>query len=242
MRDLPAEERPREKLLKNQSDSLSIIELIAIVLGSGTKEKPVLQLAQEIVAHFGSLENLSRATIQELCQIKGVGPAKAIQLMAAFHLGVRLSRELVPDRVKIEHPIHAYRLIKDKIAHESREHLIVILLDVKGYVISDQLISVGTLTESLVHPREVFYPAIRHKAASIILAHNHPSGDPTPSPQDISLTKQLMKAGELMGIKVQDHIIVGKGRYISLNQAQKGIFPISNQKTHRIFDKKNSYD
>jgi len=224
MRDLPAEERPREKLLKNQSESLSIIELIAIVLGSGTKERPVLQLAQEIVAHFGSLQNLSRATVQELCQIKGIGPAKAIQLMAAFNLGIRLSKELVPERVRVAHPIHAYRLVKDEIEDETREHLIVILLDVKGYVITHQQISVGTLTQSLVHPREVFYPAIRHKAASIVLAHNHPSGDPTPSQQDITVTKELVEAGKLMGIAVQDHIIVGKGRYISMRQETACLF------------------
>ncbi len=218
MRDLPADERPREKLLKNQADSISIIELVAIILGSGTKQKPVLQLAQEIVAHFGTLENLAQATVRELCQIKGIGPAKAIQLMAAFTLGVRLSQTITPDRCKIEHPVQAYQLIKDEIENETREHLMVILLDVKSTVISQQLISVGTLTQSLVHPREVFYPAIRHKAASLILAHNHPSGDPSPSPQDISVTKELIQIGELMGIAVRDHIIVGKNRFVSMKQ------------------------
>lgn len=220
MRDLPADERPREKLLKNREESLSLAELVAIILGSGSRDKPVLQLAHEILAYFGTLKDVAGATVQELCQIKGVGPAKAIQLKAAFTLGLRLSRTIISQAVKIEHPGQAYQLVKDEIEDQTREHLIAILLDVKCSVISKQLISIGTLTESLVHPREVFYPAIRHKAASLILAHNHPSGDPTPSQEDIAVTKDLVKAGELIGINVRDHIIVGRKNYISLRQNQ----------------------
>jgi len=216
MRDLPTHERPREKLLRSQSESLSLIELIAIVLGSGSKEKPVLQLAQELVAFFGTLENLSEATVAELCQIKGIGPAKAIQLRAAFQLGVRLSRELVPERMQISHPLHAYQLVKHRLEKEKREHLLAILLDTKGFVITQHIVSIGTLTQSLVHPREVFHPAIRHQAASIILAHNHPSGDPALSKEDVRITEKLIEVGNLMGIPVRDHIIVGKGCYISL--------------------------
>jgi DNA repair protein RadC len=215
---LPEEERPRERLMHGGAESLSTVELIAIILGSGSKTKPVLQLAHELVTRFGGLRQLAEATLTELREIKGIGFAKAIQLKAAFNLGMRASRQVIKPKYRIEHPSHAYYLLKDELEHQKRELFVVILQDVKGYVICHEVVSIGSLSQTLVHPREVFYPAIRHKAASFIVAHNHPSGDPTPSPQDLELTKILLEASQLMNIPLHDHLIIGQQSYISLRQ------------------------
>lgn len=215
---LPVSERPRERLMRYGAESLSAVELIAILLGSGNKETPVLQLSQEVLSNFGSLEKLADATVEELCQVKGIGPAKAIQLRAAFNLGVRLSKQIVLPKFKIEHPVHAFNLVKDLLQSEKRELFVIILLDTRGSLIGIHTVSIGTLTFAPVHPREVFYPAIRHKAASIILTHNHPSGDLTPSKQDMELTKQLVEAGKLIGIPIKDHVIISTQGYLSLRQ------------------------
>lgn len=218
IRSLPEDERPRERLYRHGAEAMSTAELIAILLGSGTKGRSVLQLAHEIVAHFGSIQSISTATIAELREIKGLGIAKAIQLKAAFNLGIRLSRQITSPKYRIEHPLHAYNLVKEEMSQEKREMLSVILLDTKSYVISQEIISIGTLSETLVHPREVFYPAIRHKAASLILIHNHPSGDPTPSKEDYEVTEMLAKVGVMMSIPINDHLIIGHEKYISLRQ------------------------
>jgi DNA repair protein RadC len=218
IKTLPLEERPREKLLQNKAESLTTAELVAIIIGSGTKNKSVLQLSREIVSSFGTLQSLAQATIEELCQIKGIGLAKAIQLKAAFALGVKLSHQLIPPRYKIDHPEEAYQLVRALLENKSQEHFLVILLDVKNFLIRHEIVTVGTLTESLVHPRDVFNLAIRHKAASIIAVHNHPSGDPAPSKQDKHVTEELRKGGELLGIPLCDHIIVGRGCYFSFRE------------------------
>lgn len=215
---LPEEERPRERLMHGGAESLSTTELIAIILGSGSKEKPVLQLAHEVIGRFGGLRALAEATLAELLEIKGIGLAKAIQLKAAFNLGMRASKQAITPKYKIEHPSHAYYLIKEELEHEKREHFVVILQDVKGFVICHEVVSIGSLSQTLVHPREVFYPAVRHKASSLIVAHNHPSGDPTPSPQDYELTKALVEASRLMSIPLHDHLIIGQQGYLSLRQ------------------------
>lgn len=218
MHRLPEQERPRERLLRHGPESLSTVELIAILLGSGTQKSPVLKLAQELVAHFGSLQILAEATIEELRQVKGIGTAKAVQLKASIHLSLRLAKQTQPQKYPISHPVHAYNLIKDLLQEEKREVLLVILQDIKNCLICYEIVGIGTLSNSLVHPREVFYPAIRHKAASLILVHNHPSGDPTPSPQDHEVTDTLIQVGRLMGIPINDHIITGDQGYISLRQ------------------------
>ncbi len=215
---LPEDERPRERLVRHGAESLSSAELIAIVLGSGTKEKPVLQLAQEVVTRFGSLRALADATIAELCAVKGVGMAKAMQLKAAFSLGVRASRQTISPKYQIDNPVHAYNLVKDEMEHEKRELFAVILQDTKGFVICHEIVSVGTLSSALVHPREIFYPAIRHKAASVIIVHNHPSGDISPSQEDFAITQRLIDIGKLMDIPVHDHLIIGHGGFTSLRQ------------------------
>lgn len=215
---LPEEDRPRERLRRCGAESLTTAELVAIILGSGSKEKPVLELAHEIVNRLGGLRQLAEATLSELLEIKGIGLAKAIQLKAAINLGMRVSRQAITAKYRIEHPSHAYYLLKDDLEHEKRELFIAILQDTKGYVICHETISIGSLSQTLVHPREVLYSAIRHKAASLIVAHNHPSGDPTPSSQDLELTQQLVEASSLMNIPLYDHIIIGQQRYVSLRQ------------------------
>lgn len=218
IQSLPEEERPRERFLKQGAESISTTELIAILLGSGMRGKSVVQLAQELLVTFGTLRKLADATIEELCQIKGLGIAKAIQLKASFTLGLRASQQMTQKKYRVEQPVHAYQLLKDQLQHEKREHFMIIMLDVKGYVINFDTISIGTLSRSLIHPREVFYPAIRHKAATVVLAHNHPSGDPTPSQEDIEVTEKLVSVGTLLGIPVKDHIIIGENTFVSMRQ------------------------
>lgn len=215
---LPPEERPRERLQRFGAEAMSTAELIAVILGSGSKGSPVLQLAHELVGRFGSLKALAEATVSELCEVRGLGQAKAIQLKAAFSLGGRLASQPFGCRYRIENPIHAYNLVKDQLASEKREVFIAIMLDTKGYVITHQVVAIGTLSQTLVHPRELFYLAIRHKAASLILIHNHPSGDPSPSQEDYEITKILAQVGALMSIPIHDHLILGDSSFISLRQ------------------------
>lgn len=218
IQNLPETERPRERLLRHGPEAMATSELIAIILGSGMKGIPVLHLAQEIVSRFGNTNRLSEVSVEELCTIKGLGQAKALQLKAALSLGMRVARQAPATRFKIEHPVHAYNLIKDELENEKRELFMVILQDTKGFAIGHHVIAIGTLSNALVHPREVFHPAIKHHAASMILAHNHPSGDPTPSSQDYEVTDELIKVGRMMSIPINDHLIIGSGAYVSLRQ------------------------
>ena len=215
---LPEEERPRERLLKGGAEGLSAQELLAILLGSGTQRMPVLNLAHSLLEQFGSLKKLSDATVEELMQVDGIGEAKAIQLKACFALGLRAYGAVINPKDKIRQPNEAYALIKDKMESAKQELLMVILQDVKSQLIHTQIVTMGTLNRTLVHPREVFYPAIRHKAASMIIAHNHPSGDPTPSKEDYAITDNLVEAGKMIGIPIVDHIVVGAQQYFSFRE------------------------
>lgn len=222
MKQLPCEERPRERLESQGVDALSNIELIAVILGSGTQGKPVLTLAAELLARFSSFVALAEASITELCELKGLGKAKAIQLKAALGISHRLAKEIGVPKGSILTAEQAYLFVRDHLAYQKKEIFGVILQDVRGCAIKWEEISVGTLTQTLVHPREVFYPAVQHRAASLILAHNHPSGDPSPSPQDLHLTRILIQAGRLFGIHINDHIIVTNSGYVSLKEC--GVF------------------
>lgn len=215
---IPVQERPRERLLKYGSDALTLAELLAILLTTGTKDKSVLELAHEMVARFGSLAALLEASVEELMEIKGIGPAKAIQLKAAFGIALKTTQKtpLAKDPI---HAREAYELVKQDLAHQKQEMLMVVLKDVKGRLIALEKVSVGTVSNVLVHPREVFYPAVRHKASSLILAHNHPSGDPTPSSADLELTKHLIRSSRVMGIHLDDHLIIGSSSFISLRES-----------------------
>lgn len=216
IKNLPLDERPRERLDKEGEQSLSTAELLAVLLGSGTQGKSVLTLAHELLAHYGSLGALIRAGLNDLCQHKGLGRVKAIQLKAALGLASRLATE--QPKVPITTARQAYLWIRDRIAHQRKEVFGVLLQDVKGHPIRWEIISIGTLTQTLVHPREVFAAAIEHRAASLILAHNHPSQDPTPSIQDIQLTQNLVRASQIIGIPINDHLIVTNTSYISFKE------------------------
>jgi DNA repair protein RadC len=213
LKHLPAEERPRERLARYGGEALSTIELLAILLGSGTKNRSALQLATDLLSCFGSFQALTEASLQELRQIKGVGTAKAIQLKAHFALFHRIEQK--QEGLLLDSPQKAYALIRGELAFQKIENLMVVLRNVRRVCIHREIISKGTLTELLVHPREIFYTAIHHRAHSVIIAHNHPSGDPTPSSKDLEMTHILMGASRLLGIELSDHLIVGSGGYTS---------------------------
>jgi DNA repair protein RadC len=217
LRSLPAQERPRERLVHLGPAALSLSELLAILLTTGTKDKSVLELAQEIVIRFVSLERLLEASIEELMEVKGIGQAKAIQLKAAFGIALKTHQKPVAAQEAI-HARQAYELVRHDLAHQKQEILMVVLKDVKGRLIGIEKVSVGTLSDVLVHPREIFFPAVRHKANSLILAHNHPSGDPTPSEADLVVTRHLIRSSRIMGIHLDDHLIIGVGSFISLRE------------------------
>lgn len=218
IKSLPAEERPRERLLRDGVDALSLSELIAIILGSGTHGKSVLDLSQELLERFGGLEKLLDASVVELMQIKGIGRARAIALKAVFGIALKCRKPQTSDKYLISSPQQAYEIAQAEIAHLAQEVLLVILRDVRGNLIHHEQVSMGTLSQVLFHPREIFYPAVRHKAHSLILAHNHPSGDPKPSQADLELTRKLVHAAQVMGIRLDDHLIVCRSGFSSLQE------------------------
>lgn len=212
---LPLNERPRERLSFQGPDALSIAELLAIILGSGTKDKSVLELARELLSHFGGLSELIDASIPELMQIKGIGKTKAIELQAVFALVKRIMRLPSEEKTAIRTSKDAYFALADLFEGEGKEKLAILLLDSRGKSIHREVIGIGTLTEVLFHPREIFFLPVKHKAHSFILAHNHPSGDPTPSESDKRLTDFLFNCAKIMDIQLSDHLIVGKDTYYS---------------------------
>ncbi|NLI14600.1 MAG: DNA repair protein RadC [Peptococcaceae bacterium] len=215
MKDLPEDMRPRERLAKEGADALSEVELLAILLGTGSRQATALDLAALIMAHFKSLRSLLGSTIEELSGIKGVGPAKACQIKAALEFARRISQYSDSPRPVIKSPEDAANLLMEEMRHFDREHFRAVLLNTKNQVIGTDKVSVGTLNSSAVHPRELFRNAIKRSAASVILVHNHPSGDPTPSREDLDITERLREAGKIIGIEVLDHIIIGDNRFIS---------------------------
>jgi len=215
--DLPLAERPRERLLKFGIEALSTQEILALILGRGIKGKSVLVTAQNLLTSFGNLKNIANASITELSKIEGIGPAKAAQIKASFEIGKRLedSTHLL-SKAKIRCPEDAIKIVKSKLTGKKKEHFLIVSLDTRSHPIDIQTVSIGSLDSSIVHPREVFKEAISSCAASVIFVHNHPSGDPEPSDDDIKLTKRLVEAGEILGIEVLDHIIVCDNIYLSM--------------------------
>ncbi|MHB9132865.1 MAG: RadC family protein [Armatimonadota bacterium] len=218
IRDLPQDERPRERLERYGAGALGNPELIAILLRVGNARVSALQLAQQLLSRFGGLRELAAATIQELSQVNGIGLAKACQLKAAFELGIRVARENGGLKPIIQSPQDAANLVMEVLRYEKQEHFRILFLDTRNQVIGEKEISVGSLNASIVHPRETFKAAISHSAAAIILVHNHPSGDPTPSKEDLALTARMVQAGELVGIPVLDHLVIGDGQFVSLKE------------------------
>jgi DNA repair protein RadC len=206
--ELPDQEKPREKLLKRGIDSLTDAEVLAILLRTGVRGCNVLELAQTLVNHFGTLAQLSRCPVAELSSFKGIGPAKAVHLAAAFGLGTRLAAEQVVSE-PLDHPEAIYGLLGTEMRLLDRESLRVVLLDTRYRLIAIREISKGTLNESLAHPREIFKPAISHSAYAFVLAHNHPSGDPAPSDTDLRLTRRVAECARMLQVQFLDHIIVG---------------------------------
>ncbi len=216
IRELPPEQRPRERMLKEGATSLSDIDLLAIMLRTGTAKSSAMELAAAILSRFKDLRVLSQATIEELSEIKGIGPVKAVQVKAALELGRRLAALPAEERTIIRCPEDVCSLLMEDLRNMDREYFLALLLNTKNQVLAKETISIGTLNASMVHPRELFKVAIRRSAAAVILVHNHPSGDPTPSREDIALTKRLQEAGEIIGIDVLDHIVIGDNRFTSL--------------------------
>ncbi|MEW6618062.1 MAG: DNA repair protein RadC [bacterium] len=212
--DLPKDERPRERLVKFGEQALSAQELLQLILGRGVAGESVAVTAQKLLSHFGSLQKLSEASIEELSLIKGIGLAKAAQIKATFEISRRLSTQAPSYRSKeLTDPEKVYRLVKSKLKDYHKEHFYIIALNSRGHSIAE--VSVGSLNTSIAHPREVFAEAIKSKAASVIFAHNHPSGDPEPSEDDLVITKKLVESGRILDIEVFDHIIVVKDGFFS---------------------------
>jgi len=218
IKDWPEGERPREKLLRNGPEHLSDAELLALVLrtGDAASKTSALDQARQLLTRFGTLRQLAQARVGELCSIKGIGSAKAAELQAVFELARRFQGEALPAGVRFTHSEEVFRHYQGKLRDYKKEVFYVLLLDNKHRLIRDVRVSEGSLTASIVHPREVFMPVVRESAAAVLFVHNHPSGDPTPSREDIEITARLHQAGELMGIRVLDHVIIGSETYVSL--------------------------
>ncbi|HTD88804.1 MAG TPA: DNA repair protein RadC [Candidatus Binatia bacterium] len=210
IRDMPDHERPRERMAENGAEALSNAELIAILLRTGLKGRSALQVAGDLLQKFHNLGNLARASLEELRQIKGIGRDKAIALKAAFTLAQRMAAELRRDSPALDTPERVADFLREEFRFADVEHLRILLLNARRKLIRIEKISQGTLDSILVHPREVFKSAISANAAAVVLAHNHPSGDPTPSEQDVKVTRDLIRAGQLLKIDVLDHVILGK--------------------------------
>jgi DNA repair protein RadC len=208
IREMPQEERPREKLAAHGAAALTDPELIAILLRTGVVGANAVEVGRELLNRYGSLAGLSRCTVDELARIRGVGFAKAVQLVAAFGLGQRLARETL-SKQKIDSPELANELVGAEMRRLHKESLRVILLDTRYHLIRIEEVSIGSVNESIAHPRDVFRPAVVSSAYAVIVVHNHPSGDPSPSQTDHSLTRRLAEAAELLQIKLLDHIIIG---------------------------------
>lgn len=218
IRDVHIADRPRERLIRQGAESLSNQELLAILLRTGTKQESVLHLANRVLGFFEQIQELKNATMEEMMTVKGIGQAKAVQLLAAVELGKRLSQQKTNEKFTIRSPKDAATYLMPEMASLTQEHFVTLFLNVKNQILHKQTIFIGSLNASIVHPREIFREAVKRSAASIICAHNHPSGNPSPSTEDIDVTKRLTEAGRLMGIELLDHVIIGDHQFISLKE------------------------
>lgn len=218
LRDVPHEERPRERMMQYGPHALSNAELLAILLRTGTIQESAVHLAARLLKQCGGLRGLVDMSLHQLTELKGIGEAKALQIQAGVELGRRLARSAMSDAVIIRSPHDVAALLSEDLRYLQKEHFVCLFLNTKNHVIAQETLSMGSLNASIVHPREVFRAAIKRSSASIICVHNHPSGDPTPSPEDVQITERLVQAGEIVGIEVLDHVIIGDQRFVSLKE------------------------
>jgi DNA repair protein RadC len=222
IRDMQTQDRPRERLMQVGAQSVSTAELLAIILRTGSGRENVLRLAERLLAQFRTLSGLSRASVAELTEVKGIGPAKAVEIKAALEIGRRLMTEAPEERPRVTSPGDAANLLMSEMMFLEQEHLRLILLDTRNRVISTPTVYVGSLNTSVVRIGELFRAAIKDNAAAFIVAHNHPSGVPSPSPEDVTVTRQIVQSGKLLDIELLDHVIIGRQRYVSLKERGLG--------------------
>jgi len=217
IKEWPEDERPREKMQKNGADSLSDAELLALILrvGDHASHQSAIDLGRNMLQTFGDLRKLSSATFSEICNVKGAGPAKASSVLAALALGRRINTEKLENLERFTAPSQIFNHFHYRFRDRRREYFVVLLLDGKNRIILEEQISEGSLNQSIVHPREVYSRAVKESAAAVILVHKHPSGDPAPSREDREITRRLKEAGDVLGIRVLDHIVIGDGAYFS---------------------------
>jgi len=221
IKQLPAHERPRERLIQSGDEYLTDAELLGIIIRDGTTNYSAVDLAQELLSKYGDFRKLSSVSIGELCKVRGIGPARAAQIKASLAIAKRFSTISVRPSQQFKCSKDIFDHFHERLREKKQEIFFIILLDNKNRIIKELDISKGSLTSSIVHPREVFNPAIKESAVSVIFVHNHPSGDPEPSKEDIQMTRRLLEVGDVVGIKVLDHIIIGNECFVSLKD--KGI-------------------
>jgi DNA repair protein RadC len=219
IKDWPAEDRPREKLLEKGAQALTDTELLAIILrvGNASTGESAIDHARLLLHQFGGLPGLDQASAKEMTGVKGIGPAKVAQIKACLEIGRRCGNHKWQPGAALRSSEEVFHHFRDQLGKEKREFFYVVLLDNKNKKIRDVKVSEGSLTASLVHPREVYNPVIRESAAAVIFVHNHPSGDPAPSPEDIEITRRLKEVGQVMGVRVLDHVVIGSDRYFSFS-------------------------
>lgn len=218
LREVPEEERPRERMLAYGAGALSNAELLAILLRTGARRESAVTLSQRLLQTAGGLRGLMDCSLEQLCELRGIGPAKALQIQAALELGKRLARTEMEAAPVIRSPRDVASFMMEELRYLQQEHFVVLFLNTKNRVTGRETLSIGSLNAAIVHPREVFRAAVRRSAASIICVHNHPSGDPTPSAEDLQLTERLAEAGRILGIELLDHVIIGDRQFISLKE------------------------
>lgn len=221
IKDLPMEERPREKMISYGVSVLSNAELLAILIRTGIKNNSAIELANQVLSiESEGIRYLADCTPEEICKIPGMGLSKACQIIAAIELGKRIATKPIEKRISINNPESIANLFMEEMRYYKKEFFKVLLLNSKGEIISIEKTSIGDLNSTIVHPREIFSTPIRRSAAAVVFVHNHPSGNPIPSQEDIDVTNRLIEAGKILGIKVLDHIVIGDGTYVSFKDKQ----------------------